>query len=316
LYLAPGCTYFVTCTTETTPKTSGTIYGRVGFVGSKDLPLTANLYYYGFQNIASAWWLDAKYTLGTSKLKPFVALQTGTENAPSDDILGKIDSSIFGLQVGFYPMPNVLLTGAFDSIPWKTDTVALPTGITCNATTHQLATAHAYAINMPYFLPTGGTAQCSPNATGGLTDVYYGGWASPYTDNYDSDPLFTTSVTQGMADRRAPGNAFKATGQYTSNNTKWVFIATDAWYNYGNALAPQNTNIWVLDGRYRFSHMPLSGPYRGLSLRYRYIQRSLSNTFCGAAGTTSCPPTASSGSSLFGGLPLFKYNRAQLEYDF
>ena len=103
--------------------------------------------------------------------------------------------------------------------------------------------------------------------------------------------------------------------QFTSTNNKWVFIGTDAWYNYGNALAPENTNIWTLDGRYRFSHYSGHGPYKGLMLRYRYIQRSLSNTFCGAADTT-CPAGSELGATEFGGLPLFKYNRAQLEYDF
>ena len=62
-----------------------------------------------------------------------------------------------------------------------------------------------------------------------------------------------------MADRRAGGSSEKVGLQYTTSNTKWVFIATDAWYNYGNSLAPENTNIWVLDGRYRFSHMPAHG---------------------------------------------------------
>ena len=86
-----------------------------------------------------------------------LALQTGRKTRRRATSLGKIDSSIFGLQVGFYPMSNVLLTAAFDSVPVKTDSaVALPTGITCNVNTHQLATAHAYGINMPYFLPTGG----------------------------------------------------------------------------------------------------------------------------------------------------------------
>jgi hypothetical protein len=71
----------------------------------------------------------------------------------------------------------------------------------------------------------------------------------------------------------------------------------------------------VLDGRYRFSHMPAHGPYRGLSIRDRYIYRTLSNTFCGAAGT-NCPSGSTLGAPDFGGLPLFKYNRVQVEYDF
>jgi hypothetical protein len=187
----------------------------------------------------------------------------------------------------------------------------LPTGVTCNNSNFQISAKATLA----YVLPLN-AAQCFTSTKTGLTQIMYGGWASPYTDNYDSDPLFTTSVTQGMADRRAAGESWKVGAQFTSTNNKWVFIATDAWYNYGNILAPETTNIWVLDGRYRFSRYSGKGPYHGLVLRDRYIQRSLTNTFCGAAGTTICPPGSTVGASEFGGLPLFKYNRAQIEYDF
>lgn len=53
----------------------------------------------------------------------------------------------------------------------------------------------------------------------------------------------------------------------------------------------------MLDGRYHFSPVG-QGRYRGFVVRYRYAQRTQSNT------------------QTLGGLPLFKYNRAQLEYDF
>ena len=58
-----------------------------------------------------------------------------------------------------------------------------------------------------------------------------------------------------------------------------------------------------------------TGPYHGLLLRDYYINRTLSNTFCGASGT-DCPSGSSLGSTYFGGLPLNKQNRAELEYDF
>ena len=118
-----------------------------------------------------------------------------------------------------------------------------------------------------------------------------------------------------MVDRRAPGSAVKVGLTFTTTNKRFVFIASDAWYNYGNALAPENTNIWVLDGRYLFNHVPPKGRYHGLMLRYRYAQRQLSDTFCGAAAT-GCPAGSTLGSTYLGGIPYFKYNRAQLEYDF
>jgi hypothetical protein len=155
--------------------------------------------------------------------------------------------------------------------------------------------------------------QCSQNANG-TTSVYYGGWASPYTDGYATDPIFTTQISQGMADRRAPGTSWKVAGTFTSSNKRVILIASDAWYNYGNALVAQNTNEWNLDGQWRVNPVG-KGTYHGLLVRYRYAQRSQTNTICGDSGT-SCPAGATVGSSYLGGLPLFKYNRAQLEYDF
>ncbi len=286
--------------TQTTPKTSGTFYARLGYAGPKDLPLSANLYYYDFENIASAWWLDAKMPLGTSKLKPYVALQTGSESAPSGDILGKIDSTIFGMQVGFNPMPNVLLTGSFDSIPWKTDTVTLPTGITCNANTHQLASAKAYNYNMPYFLPTGGSAQCSPTATAGVANVYYGGWASPYTDGYVTDPTYVASGTTGLIDRRGGGSAVKIQATFTSDNKQFWVQVGQTWYDFSNSGYATSTNATDFDTQYFFMKVPKTGLYKGLSLRVREFSRSATNF--------PAPGDAIAG--------LFKYGRYQLEYDF
>lgn len=300
LYLAPNCTPGVTCTQEMTPKTSGTFYGRLGYTGTKELPISANLYFYDFQNIADAWWLDAKYTLGTSKLKPYIALQTGTESAPSDDILGKIQSSLFGMQIGFYPMSNVLLTAAFDSVPVRTDTVTLPTGITCNANTHQLATAHSYGINMPYFLPTGGSAQCSPTATAGVADVYYGGWASPYTDGYVTDPTYVASGTTGIVDRRSGGNGVKVQATFTSDNKQFWVQVGQTWYDFSSPGYATSTNATDFDTQYFFMKYPKAGPYKGLSFRVRAFSRS----------ATNFPPP---GATIAG---LFKYTRFQLEYDF
>jgi len=290
--------------------TNGFAMGKVGYASPSGTGFSADGYFYGVSDLVNMWWGDAQYTFPGS-WSPFIAVQGGTEENAGQSYIGKVNSQAYGAQIGATIAKNFLLTAGYDEIPWKTDTINLPTDVTCNSTNYQISAKATLA----YFLPLN-AAQCLTNTKTGLTQIYYGGWASPYTDNYDSDPLYTTSVSQGMADRRAPGTSWKVGMQYTSTNKKWVFIATDAWYNYGNALAPENTNIWVLDGRYRFSHYSGKGPYHGLSLRYRYIQRSLSNTFCGAAGTTICGPGAPIGQSEFGGLPLFKYNRAQVEYDF
>jgi hypothetical protein len=288
--------------------TDGFTYGKLGY-NPGPVGFSADANFYNVSDLVNMWWFDGKYAFSNSGWAPYLALQGGTEQNSGQSYLGKVDSQVFGAQLGFNVTHNLQFTAGYDDIPWKNASVNLPTGVTCSNSNYQISAK----ANFAYFLPLN-AAQCFTNPNG-MTQIEYGGWASPYTDNYDSDPLFTTSTTQGMVDRRAGGTSEKVGLQYTSTNRKWIFIATDAWYDYGNSLAPENTNIWTLDGRYRFSHVPVTGRYHGLMLRYRYIQRSLSNTYCGAAAT-DCAPGSTIGSTYFGGLPLFKYNRAQLEYDF
>ena len=198
---------------------SGFLFGRIGYVGPKSAPLTANVSYYAFDKIANLLWIDAKLPFTTSKLKPFVAAQFGSEGNATNyrlagvntGILGSISSTVFGLQAGFNPMANITLTGGYDSIPVKTAALSaaqVAGVITCSNTSHQVTAVSKYNVNLPYFLPTSGTGQCSNGANGSI-DLYYGGLASPYTFGYTSDPLFTTSLTQGMVERASPGNAFK-----------------------------------------------------------------------------------------------------------
>lgn len=294
--------------------TDGFFYGKVGYA-PKGSPYALDGYVYAVSDLLNMWWFDGKYTFAQNKINPYIALQGGFENNSGTSYVGKVRSSDIGVQIGANVTPNVLLTAGFDSIPWQTDNIVLPKGVTCSNSTYQIS---AKGATLAYFLPgnggSSGQAGVCFTQPNGSTDVYYGGWASPYTDNYATDPLFTTTITQGMADRRAPGTSWKVAATFTSTNKRWVVIAADAWYNYGNALVAENTNEWNLDGQYHFSPVT-AGRYRGLLLRYRYAQRSESNTYCGAAGA-SCPPGAAIGSSFLGGLPLFKYNRAQLEYDF
>jgi hypothetical protein len=270
-------------------NTNGFAYGRAGYKSGNGF--SADGYFYGISDIVNIWWLDAKYSFGESRWKPFLALQGGTESNSGRSYIGKIASEDIGVQIGVNATPRLLLTAGYDAIPWRTDTILLPKNVSCNSS-YQISTK---GTTLAYFLPLN-AAECFSNSNGS-TQIYYGGWASPYTDSYSTDPLFTTSVTQGMADRRAPGTSWKVSLTYTAKNERWIFLATDGWYNYGNALAPQNTNIWTLDGRYYLSPRG-KGRYRGLFLRYRYAHRTQTNT------------------SELGGLPLFKYNRAQLEYDF
>lgn len=294
LYYAPG---------KSGINNSGVAFGRVGYTGPKNAPLTANLSYWAFNNIAGLVWLDAKMPFA-GKLKPYVALQFGSEGNPNNGILGKISSTVFGLQGGVNVLPNVQIVAGYDTIPVKTDTLSAAEmasgGVACSKTgTVGLAPgAKAYNVNFPYFLPTGGTGNCKLNADGS-TSIYYGGLASPYTDSYATDPLYTTELTQGMVDRRSPGNSFKLQATFTSDDKRLVAYINHAWYDYNNGAYANSTTETDFDAMYYFQHMPKSGPYHGFSFRYRYGERDQSPIFTGASGTA-----------------LFKYNRFMAEYDF
>lgn len=289
-------------------QTDGFTLGHAGYADPSGIGFSANGWFYNVADIANMAWFDGKYTF-RGKLAPFIAMQGGWEQNSGQSVIGKINSQVFGAQIGANVTKNLVLSVGYDQIPWKTDNVFLPTGVTCNNSTFQVSAKETLA----YFLPVN-AAQCFTNLNG-TTNIYYGGWASPYSDNTTSDPLYTTNFLQGQVDRRAPGSSWQAQLAYTSTNQKWIFLGADAWYDYGNALGPQNTKIWWLDGRYRFGRVSKGNPYHGLMLRYRYGERYQSNTYCGAAAT-NCLAGSSIGSTYFGGIPMFKYNRAMLEYDF
>lgn len=277
---------------------SGFFYGRIGYAGPKTAPLTANLHYYAFSNIANALWLDAKYPL-TGKLKPFVAAQFGSESNAGTAQVGIISSSVFGLQGGFNPMSNVTVTLGYNDVPSKTVTVAPPAGVlatTACGANHILGTNKGYAN---YFLPSGGSANCIANAAANTVTLYYGGWASPYTDSYATDPFFTTSISQGMVDRRSFGQAGKLAVTFTSDDKRFITTISRALYGYGNAtVGVSPTQETDFDTMYYFNKLPKTGSYKGFLARWRYAERSQNFTVP------------------YGGLPLFKYNRFQAEYDF
>ena len=284
-----------------TPPSNGLWYGRIGYTGPKKAPLTANASFYNFTNIAQLFWLDARYPFA-GKLKPFVAGQFGSEANPNLSILGKISATVYGLQAGFNPMNNVTITAGFDVVPVKSDNLSiaagnLPAGYSCTAKHTLSAGANKpYQSQIGYFLMNG-APQCVTQPNGSI-DLYYGGLASPYTDSYATDPLFTTTISQGMADRRAPGQSGKIAANFVSDDKRFNAVLAKGWYVYGNATVGvypvQETNF---DTWYYLNKLPKSGPYKGFLVRYRYADRDQAFTFAG-------------------GVSLFKYNRFQAEYDF
>ena len=259
--------------------TSGTL--EVGLTykkGSQWALLASDYQYYGIANMG---YFEGKYSpYEHSPLKPYLAAQFITEHNSGASFIGRVNNNTWGMQLAATLFNSIDFAASFDSMPWHFDTV---TGV-CGTSTPNSATPL-------YFTAGQGQTVCKSYVPGKAV-VAYGGIASPYTDNYATDPLYTTQISQGMADRHAAGQSFKVAATTLLGRKRIRLIISDAWYDYGNMFGPFRVSEWNGDGTYFFN--PVNpGPYHGFLIRYRYAERQ--------------QPTA----------PVdFKYNRAQLEYDF
>jgi hypothetical protein len=270
--------------------TPGLQYARLGYAGTHGLAST--LYLYRFDDIANLAWLEAKYTNLNQRTKPFIAFHGGYERESGAAVLGKIYSTPVGLQAGGSVTRNVGITFSYERIPARSDRIRLPAGDACNAK-EQLT--FKKGVSFPYLLPVN-APQCIANSDG-TTTIQYGGFASPYTDGYGTDPLWVTSLTQSPIDRHAPFGGPKIQATWTSNDKRLIVYVTQSYLEYGNQFRSQLLSEVNADATY-FASALRPGPYKGLMLRYRYGSRQVTNV------------------TTYGGLPLFRYNRGQLEYDF
>ena len=272
-------------------STAGLQYARIGYAGTHGL--VSSLHLYRFDDIAGLVWLEARYTALGQRTKPYVAFHGGYERESGAAVVGKIFSTPAGVQIGGSVTRNIGLTISYERIPARSDTIRLPAGDTCNAT--QLLTVKK-GTSFPYLLPVN-APQCVANADG-TTTIRYGGFASPYTDGYGTDPLWVTSLTQSPIDRHAPFSGPKIQATWSSNDKRLVVYVTQSYLEYGNLFRSQLLSEVNADAQYFASRVRPGAPYKGLLLRYRYGSRQVTNV------------------TTYGGLPQFRYNRAQMEYDF
>lgn len=113
---------------------------------------------------------------------------------------------------------------------------------------------------------------------------------SPYTTGYATDPLYTTSMIQGMIDRKTTGHAVKisATAFLLQHKVRLIASFADYFNTLYSGYTSARTNEADLDLTYF-----LGGPLKGLSVRDRI--------------------------GIAHNLPVvhrFVYNRLMLEYDF
>jgi hypothetical protein len=270
-----------------TPNTTGADRAALIFKPNGRFTISAENYWY--HNIADLTYVESKYSLDPSKpYNPFLGVQLVNENSIGTRILGKILNQTLGAQLGANVAKNVVLSVGADYAPWNYDTV--------------VATSAA-AASAAYFVPGGGTntlvaagINASPiTAVKVGPDLYrvtYGGIVSPYTDSYADDPLYTTSISQGMVDRRSAGFAYKGALTFTTANKRFVAVASEAAYDYDTTYVRNRTYEFDADVTYDFNAVR-AGAYKGFSIRERFADRT--------------QPT----------LPYnFKYLRHQLQYSF
>lgn len=255
-----------------TPNTTGADRIALSFKPSSRATVTAETYQY--HNIANLTYFESKYFIAPkNEYNPFFGFQFASERQAGTAILGRIENQTIGAQLGVTPVKNLLFTVGADYAPWNYDTIVATSA--ANAASH-------------YFLPGGGTDTLlgsGPNGTvnspatnavkvgTNLYRVAYGGVASPYSDSYATDPFYTTSISQGIVDRRSAGFSLKGALTYTSNNKRLVAIASEAVYNYDTEFARNRTYEFDADVTINFNPVR-AGTYRGLSLRERLADRN------------------------------------------
>jgi hypothetical protein len=81
--------------------------------------LKVQAWYYDFDNLFNSTYLQANYAFGAvGSTKPFLAFQFGSQGESGDELLGDIDSSLFGLQAGA-GFGKSKLTLAYNSVSEK-----------------------------------------------------------------------------------------------------------------------------------------------------------------------------------------------------
>lgn len=237
---------------------------RVALAFKPTSRFTLNTEVYRFHNIGNLTYLDSKYYVTPKNdFNPFFGFQFVNETQAGTAIVHTVLSQAIGLQLGITPFKNLLLTVGANQIPWNYATVSAAS-----------AAAASTAAGANYFLPGGGTTAVSAKIPGTtLYNVAYGGIASPYTDSATADPLYTTSISQGMVDRRSGGFAVKGALTYTTSDKKLVAIASEAAYNYDTKFDRNRTYELDADITYNFNKVG-AGTYKGLSLRERFADRT------------------------------------------
>ncbi|RDI99156.1 hypothetical protein DVT68_11825 [Dyella solisilvae] len=234
----------------TAPKAEGTWAGGVTYTSDS---LKGEAWYYDFIDFARMAYLVGTYTLHTeTHFNPFISAQYVNQNSSDGNILVDTHTKLFGVagsKVSSEAWGIDLGTSIYDG---KID-------IAYNKLEHQSGA------------------------------VGNGALISPYTTNYATDPLFTTSMIRGLVEQ-GPGYAWKARASYYFFQKQLQLVA--AYAQYDTELRGNSHNVYF-DIIYNADQW-----LKGLTIRNRW-ERSV-------GGANNLNP----------GNEPFTYNRLMITYKF
>lgn len=215
--------------------------------------IKAQAWYYNFIDFARMGYVDGTYTLKTgTHADPFLSVQYLTENSGGGNILVDTHTRLFGVA---------------------------GTRVRAEAWGADLGTSiYDGRIDVAY-----NKLEHEAGAVGN------GALISPYTSNYATDPLFTTSMIRGLVEQ-GPGHAWKARAQYGFLDKRLLLVV--AYARYVTELRGNSHDVYA-DIIYS-----LDGVLKGLTLRDRW-ERS-------TGGLGNLNP----------GNRSFTYNRVMISYKF
>jgi outer membrane porin, OprD family len=245
-----------------------------------------NAYNYQVYDIVNMWHIDTRYNWAPkAQFNPYIAMQYIIENNTGTSDIGIVKNHTFGFQLGASASKNIDLALSFNTSPVEQFTTS--SASLCGGGSAKFAVKLGGVFG-------GGVGPKVPGAPKGTVTCYGGGLASPYTDSYATDPLYTTTISQGLADTHKPGYANKVAGTFQTSNHRFRLILAQGWYNYSLPSGPADIRKeFNADLTYFFNPVDPKQPYHGLAIRHRYADR-----------TQFTAPFD------------FKYNRTQLEYSF
>lgn len=189
----------------------------------KDTSTSLAAWLYQWNNLAQMTYLEGGYTPSFAGRTWFVNGQYVNEIGLGSQDVGPINAQVYGLKLGM------------------------------NLDQHLGNVFVAYNL-----LPSTGPIHVS----GGLPNpVYNGNLFSPYTQIYNTDPLYTTVMNYGLVSARAPGSAWML-GATLHPVAQMDLLPTVSEYYTEAGVAP--VRAYMIDAAWHFS-----GSFKGLSIRDR-----------------------------------------------